>query len=765
MYQPPSHNSTSQPNGKILPMPVAPIPPIPIPTQPQEEWNLRRFLGVLRRRALVIISIAALGSSYTIWSALNLTDSYEGRFQLLVEPVNAQNNLTNITSEVGGSASRRAGLDYDTQIAVLRSPELIAEVVSELQPTYPGIGFGTIAGPLNVSRVRSTKILEVRYRGNDPAFVRAVLEQLSETYLQYSLNERQTYLRQGIQFVDAQIPRLQEQVDSLQEQLQTFRQSNRFIDPDSQANKIATQGTTLDQQQAEVEQELARARSFLETLQQDSGALASLNESPNYQQLLSQVQQIETEIAFERTRFREDNINIQVLRQKQENLFPLLRAEAARVLDASLADAVTQIQALEVQRQAIIDAQAGLQQQVEALPALAREYTNLQRELQLATESLTRFLATRQTLQVDAAQQEIPWQIIQEVSQPSQLPNTTNRDLMVGVLGSLALGIAAAFLLEKFDNTFHTADELKEKVPVPILGVLPYDSQLAATVIDEDARGGVRRKRKRNPMRRMTRGMFRSASKASQSMNFLALPMDEYDSYSRFMEALRVLNANFQMLSSADRPLRSIVISSAMAGDGKSTVALHWAQAAVAMGQRVLLVDADLRRPQIHAQLNMNNDYGLSNLIVKNMDSRSVIRRVKPGEELYVMTSGRIPPDPASLLSAYRTRLLMEKASERFDLIIYDTPPLLGLADASLLARHADGLVLIVGLDKTDRTMLQKVLDNLKSFQVPVLGLIANGQRGYDSPVREYALPPDSTDSGNGAELPAQEGFQQPQSF
>lgn len=759
MYQPPSQNSLNQPNGKILTMPVSPIPPIPIPTQPQEEWNIRRFLGVVQRRALIILSIAAIGSSYSIWSALNQTDSYEGKFQILVEPVNAQNNLSNITSEAGGSANRSSNLDYDTQIAVLRSPELLAEVVSELQAEYPGVNYGTVAGPLNVTRIRTTKILEVRYRGDDPAWIQAVLEQLSETYLQYSLNERQTYLRQGIQFVNAQIPQLQERVDSLQEQLQTFRQNNRFIDPDAQANKIATQGTTLDEQQAEVDQELARARSYLTTLQQDSGALSTLNQSPNYQQLLSQVQEIETEIAFERTRFREDNINIQVLRRKQENLFPLLREEAARVLDASLADAVTQIQTLEIQRQAILEAQAQLQQQVQELPVLAREYTNLQRELQLATESLTRFLATRQNLQVDAAQQEIPWQIIQEVSQPSPLPSTTNRDLMVGILGSLALGIGAAFLLEKFDNTFHTADELKEKVPIPILGVLPYDSQLAATVIDEDRRGGTRRKRKRNAVRNMTRGMMRSASRASQSMNFLALPIDEYDSNSRFMEALRVLNANFQMLSSADRPLRSIVISSATAGDGKSTVALHWAKAAVAMGQRVLVVDADLRRPQIHAQLNMNNDYGLSNLIVKNMDSRSVIRRVKPGEELYVMTSGRIPPDPASLLSAHRTRLLMEKANERFDLIIYDTPPLLGLADASLLARHADGLVLIVGLDKTDRTMLQKVLDDLKSFQVPILGIIANGQRGYNSPVREYALP-SASDMGDDRDTATEDGFQ-----
>ncbi|WP_416672215.1 GumC family protein [Egbenema bharatensis] len=740
-------------------MPIASMPPMPVPmsTPPSEEWDVRRFLGVLQRRALIVISLAAIGISYSIWSALNQETLYQGGFQILVEPVNAENDLTNLTS--GGAASQ-SGLDYDTQISVLKSPELLGEVVTELQPVYPNISYASIINDLSVMRIRETKILDVRYQGEDPAQIQAILEQLSQAYLQYSLNERQTYLRQGIQFVDNQLPALQEQVDSLQDQLQTFRQSNGFIDPDSQTTRISSQGSTLDQQQAEVEQKLSQARSYLETLQRDDGALATLSQSPTYQQLLSQIQQIETKIAIERTRFREGNVNIQVLRRQQDNLMPLLLREASRVLDASVADAVTQIQTLEIQRQAILEAQTQLQQQVQTLPVLIREYANLQRELQIATESLTRFLATRQNLQVEAAQREIPWQVIQEVSQPAPLPNTSNRDLMVGILGSLALGVGAAFLLEKLDSTFHTADELREKMRLPILGVLPYDSQLAAAVYEENGQGSVRRKRRKGTFRRTTRRMMRSMAKASRSMNFLSLPIDDYDSHSLFMEALRVLNANFQMLSSADRPLRSIVISSAMAGDGKSTVALHWARAAVAMGQRVLVVDADLRRPQIHAQLNLNNDYGLSNLIVKNMDSRSVIRRVKPGEELYVMTSGRIPPDPASLLSAHRTRLLIEKASERFDLIIYDTPPLLGLADASLLARHADGLVLVVGLDKTDRSVLQKVLDDLKSFQVPVLGVIANGQRGYHSSARDYAAPPEITE-GN-VELSAEAEWQQP---
>lgn len=728
-------------------MQVLPPQPFPAPTKQEDGFDMRRFLGVVQRRALVIIGIAAFGIPFSVTSALNETTTYESGFQLLVEPVNAENALSSLTTE--GSSPQRSSLDYATQIAVLKSPELLAEVVEELQTSYPDMNYGTIAGPLSVNRVGETKILQIGYQGDDPAKVQAILDQLSETYLQYSLNERQTYLRQGIQFVDEQLPVLQDKVDSLQDELQAFRQTNRFIDPDQQAERVSSQEATLDQQRADVEQALSAARSTLSTLQQDDGALAALNQSQGYQQLLSQVRQIESEIAVERTRFRAGNINIQVLERKKANIIDLLEQEAARALDASLAETVTQIQTLEIQQQEISAAQARVQQQFQALPVLSREYANLQRELEIATSSLTRFLETRQELQVQAAQQEIPWQVIQEPAQPYPLPNDTNRGLMMGILGSFALGIGAALLLEKLDNTFHSADDLRDKLQLPILGVLPFDVQLAASGGDENSEGRQRRRQRKKSFARMARQVLRSTRKWSKSKRFLplSLALDDYESHSRFMEALRVLHANFQMLSSADRPLRSIVVSSAMPGDGKSTVALQWAKAAVAMGQSVLLVDADLRLPQIHAQLNFPNESGLSNLIVENIDFDSVIQQVQPGEELYVITAGRTPPDPASLLSSQRTRQLIEKANNLFDLVIYDTPPLLGLADASLLARHADGLVLVVGLDKTDCSVLQKVLNDLKSFQTPVLGLIANGQKGYDSSVREYALPPDAVDA------------------
>ena len=198
----------------------------------------------------------------------------------------------------------------------------------------------------------------------------------------------------------------------------------------------------------------------------------------------------------------------------------------------------------------------------------------------------------------------------------------------------------------------------------------------------------------------------------------------QYES-SKFLEALRVLHTNIQLLSS-DEPIRSIVISSATPAEGKSTIAFHLAQTAAAMGQRVLLVDADLRRPRIHSLSNLNNLWGLSSIISGSMPVETAIRQMPSMSELSVITAGPIPPDPTKLLSSQKMKQLITDFHSSFDLVIYDAPPLVGLADASLLASHTDGIVLVARMHKTDRSMLAQALDSLKMTRSNILGMVLN---------------------------------------
>ncbi|NET38538.1 MAG: CpsD/CapB family tyrosine-protein kinase, partial [Cyanothece sp. SIO1E1] len=204
-----------------------------------------------------------------------------------------------------------------------------------------------------------------------------------------------------------------------------------------------------------------------------------------------------------------------------------------------------------------------------------------------------------------------------------------------------------------------------------------------------------------------------------------------------FMESFRFLYANIRLLSS-DQPIRSVVITSATAAEGKSTVSAHLAQAAAAMGQRVLLVDTDLRRPCLHEHLGMLNTRGLSTVISVDLDVNVVIQPSPAEDNLFVLTAGPVPPDSTRLLSSKRMQNLMAQLHEKFDLVIYDVPPLLGFADAYLLTAHTDGLILVAGLGKLKRSLIENALDELKVSGAPVLGVVANGSKDNTTAAHNY---------------------------
>lgn len=701
-----------------------------------DDWDIRQLLAVVRRRAVVIGSVA-IAISTTVWfSTLSREARYEGGFRLLVEPVTGESKLVGLTQIPGANATQQEGLDYDTQIQVLRSPELMAPIIQQISTRYPDISYGSLVGNLTIFRFQETKILEVSYQDSEPQKIQFVLQQLTKGYLKYSLQERQTNLRQGIQFVDSQMPKLQARVNRLQKDVQQFRQQYNFIDPEVKAAQVSEQVSAINLQRLDTENQLAEARAFYATLQGQSGVELAQSraiyptlqeksgaedalvekEAPVYEKLVSQLRDVESQIAADSTRFDNDSPTIQALREKRENLLPVLQQEAGRVLGNKLVEVANQISLLEQRTVKIVRAENSLNQQVKQLPTLARQYTDLQRELKVATESLNRFLEKRESLQVETAQKEIPWQLIAAPQLP-QVPISADvkRNLILGAIAGLLAGIGAALLAERLDNVFHSPDDLKEVTNLPLLGVIPFRKHLkqitsVAQIAVETKPNGL---------------ALRNISNAQ-----------EY-SYFPFLEAFRSLHTNIGFLGS-DTPIHSVVISSALHAEGKSTVSLNLAQAAAAMGQRVLLVDADLRLPQVHTLLGLPNAQGLSNIISSNLSASEVIQRSPLSDNLYVLTSGQIPPDPTKLLSSKKMRDIMEQFRQNFDLVIYDTPPLLGLADSSLLAAHTAGIVLVVRIGKTDRSILMQALDALKTSRAAVLGMVINGVKTSNDPAYGY---------------------------
>ncbi len=686
----------------------------------EDDWNLVQVLGIAKRRIVVVTGVVIVVMAAVVAVTLNQKPVYEAKFRILAEPVNSDDSkLSKLTPATEGKVDK-SSLDYETQIQVLKSPELMTSIVKQLQVSYPEINYNSLVDPLTITRLGETKIIEIRYRSNDPVKIKVVLDQLSQAYLKYSLEDRQTNLRQGIQFVEKQLPSLQKRVDGIQKQVQLFRQQYSLTDPEAQSKQIGEQVKLFADQRLAINQQLAKAQSIFKSLQGREGAQAAFKDAAVYQQLVTQLRQLETQIAYESTRFQEESLPMQSLLEKRQKLLPLIRKEAQRSWTIKLAEVANEIQTLESQSQVLTQYENRLHQEVEELPVVVREYTELQRNLQIATESLNHFLTTRESLQIEIAQTQVPWQLVQAPTQP-EIPVAPDipRNLTLGFVVSILLGISSALLVEKLDNTYHTVDALKEKLKLPLLATLPFERQLHniqnSTVAEK------------TPTPKLTNQPSQGSSDSPEIVEPVSTLVKDYSQYesSKFLEAFRVLHTNIQLLSS-DQPIRSIVISSASPGEGKSTIAFNLAQTASAMGQRVLLVDADLRRPRIHNLSDLNNLWGLSSVISGSISMETVIRQMPSISELSVITAGPIPPDPTKLLSSQKMKQLMTDLHQAFDLVIYDAPPLVGLADASLLASHTDGIVLVARIHKTDRSMLAQAIDSLKITRGNILGMVLN---------------------------------------
>ncbi len=701
--------------------PKPPQSPAPTGGPGGEEKDFRQYLQIVRRRWLAMSTVGLAALSFFVWKTVNTQQMYEGGFRLLVEPLNQRSSIAGLTND----GAPNQDYDYDTQIQVLQSPDLLSRSAQKLQSFQPGINYGTIRSGLTINRVPRTKLLEVRYRSSDAPGIRAVLDQLLKDYLAYSVNERQTDLNQGLKFVESQVDSTQKRVDQLQRQLQAFRQRYELIEPDSQGGRVTGQVDQLRQQRSTLEQEIRKTQASLNSLREETGAVVTLNNSPAYQSIVEQMRQIESKIALESTRFGDDSTVIQDLRDKRANLFALLRQEARNVVGAKAAELLTQLESLQAQQQAIAQSQQSLGQEFQQLPVLSRQYTDLQRELKIATTSLERFLETREKLQVEASQKRIPWQVMEPPSQATLVSPNSTQELMTGAIASLALAIGAALVLEKLDASHRNLEDLRKAIKVPILGQIPHEPIIET---EREWRVFLRKRSKKAKKGRKRPKLRRIETSAS---TLLAMPITalreeiDPDEVSEFSEAFRVLRANLQQLNPS-HPLRSVVVSSPAESDGKSTIALYLAQTIAEMGQRVLLVDADFRRSQLQQRLQLSSEIGLSQVLFDNLPVQEAIQQPFADLPFFVLLKGSDVFDPVKVLSSPKMPELKQMFTQMFDFVVYDTPSLDDVADAVLLGPHTGGILLVVRLQKTERRLVTKTLSNLSTSGIPVLGIAVN---------------------------------------
>ncbi len=324
-----------------------------------------------------------------------------------------------------------------------------------------------------------------------------------------------------------------------------------------------------------------------------------------------------------------------------------------------------------------------------------------------------------------------------EVAQAATIPTSpsspkTSRNTILGAMLGLLLGLGLAFLLERLDRRIREPKDLEAIYGLPLLGVVPESSALSRS-----ARGG------------------KNAG--------TVLPAGESEAFHLIRAHLRYFNV--------DRELRTLLVASAAPGDGKTTIARHLTAAAARMGSRVLLIEADLRRPTLARQLDAHSGPGLADVLIGAVPLNEAIQLIDlgatsgdnaRGKTLDVLVAGAVlPPNPGELVESHAMEALLERAMLSYDLIVIDTPPLTAVSDAFPLLRKVDGVIIVGRVGRNRRDIADRLHETLTGAGAPLLGVIANGFKARRNAPYSYAYdyappgaaPPASTApaSSNGA--------------
>ena len=689
------------------------------------EIDLSEVWKALRRRKKIIGVVA--GSIITA-AVLIVTHQrifnpvFLGSFTLLItDPIS--NGSKSVSADNGALyadlAINTTKTDIPTLIELLKSPLLLNPIAESFE-----LNSNVLSRRINISTVGSTRngangVLKVNLMSRNPLADQALLEAISQTYLEASLKQRQQRVTDGIGFLNKQAPSLQAKVDAIQSELAEFRREYSLLEP-------STEGAVLKQRQAElseqilsleaersrlvrVRKEIANgnlsARGFQEAI--GSGdAFGSRGQglavSDADQSLLQQLIQVETELAEARSTYQPTSSTVLSLQARLNTLQPLLRSHQLEAVDAALN---LNFGRLVTAR----DQEAALNQEFLQKPALIKQYESLQSQLTLAQDNLAGLVSARETFQLESAQQSVPWRIISppEINLNPIKPSVP-RYLAFGTLLGIVIGTGAGLLRDRLDHVFHNPRDVKDDLGLPLLGTVPH-----VEFFD-----GVRNEK---------RYILEELDNSGVAKND---PFEDgrQGKHNHYEESFRNLFTSLRFLNS-DNPLKVIAITSSLLGEGKSLVNVLLAKTLCEMGQRVLLIDADLRKPQLHSRLGLNNLNGLTNLLANDSQSWHNLMQQVPGHnDWYVITAGSRSPDPARLLSSKRMQNFVSEISDsgEFDLILFDTPPVLGLADTALVAEHCDGVILLVSLDLVDRGLPKEAANRVILSGAPLLGAVTN---------------------------------------
>ncbi|MEM7757325.1 MAG: hypothetical protein AAF298_04230 [Cyanobacteria bacterium P01_A01_bin.40] len=686
---------------------------------PQQRANFLPLLTTIKRKALLIAAVTGLTTLYAAYidSKHNPVLKYSGDFQLLVEPLTSTARSTDpiaLANNQSGS-TRLFEIDYPSMLRVLTSENILDNVVEEVQIDYPEFNLEQLTKNLTVERVGgknkldASKILAINYTDKDPKLVELVLEETSREYLDYGLNSRRQGVGKGLQFIERQLPELNRKVTNNRNQIQDLQEKYQIIGADAKGESLLNAVREIELQQSETQKEIEEQTRIVNNLQSrlkisidEAFAISTLRENPNYQSLITQLNEKESESAVASATFNADSPQMLNLQEERQKILDLLNFETKQILEDSevstrvnrflvlnsedsillslvkdLVTAANELEVLDTRSATLAKNLNAYQTQAQQYPEISRRYQELQQELNIAERTREQLLVQQDRLQIEASQTETPWsivskpQVLQDNSgNPKPLPTNSPDRKSKGIIAGLLFGTILAILWEKMEDVFYsTEDVLTAADSAILLAEIPYNQSFNSL-----------------------------QEKINDSNSIFNLKPRNYKDFD-FSFAFDRLYANLYFRFRQTN-LRSIVVCSPAEGDGKSTVAMGLAQAIATQGKKVLVVGIN----------------SFSDRLPENLNTVNQVR-----ENLFISIVSQ-----AAINSSAQREKLMSQFKSDYDYVIYDTPPLLESMTANFLSNNTDGILMVTAIGKTKRSRFIKTIEQIEAFKLPLLGIVTN---------------------------------------
>ncbi len=610
--------------------------------------------------------------------------------------------------------------EINTQMEIVRSRSLLEEVIGKLGlenilAATSGLPEGerlqltidALRKQLTVSSIPNTRLIRVAVRSRDPGLAMRIDNEISRSFIDRNVGSKRSEANAVLAFVSGQVDEVSSRLDKAEEELLRYKQSHRIADISEEAKLKLDRLSDLESHYEETKmsrQILATRIAASMRLASPDAAKAGPPLSPAVTALQDRLTEAERRLAqvppgdSREKRLRADTDSLKREIQAEMGVGPARPTLVNSVLQLQIADYRYQDIILAAQEEAfrgLIDANEA---DVNTLSAQDISLARLERTRRINDDLYSELVKSKNEAQIEAVSQLGNIDIIDPAFMPVR-PVRPNKqeNLIIGLLLSIVMGICLAFLLDHFDTIVTSEEEIKKLLAAPLLGYIPRFHQNGRAIAKKTTD-----LIPRNPL--FTRDEPRS-------------PVSE---------AFRLLRTNLFFIE-LDTGLKTIAVTSAVPGEGKTVIAVNLAAALALQEERVLLIDADFRAPAVHRALLFPQTPGFTDIFVNHLSIRSVVREVAGVPNLSVITAGRIPPNPAEITGSARMRQLIEEFRGSFDRIVFDGPPVLGATDAVVLASSVDGVLVVMRKGKIDRRAVRRMSEILDHTRVTILGGVLNG--------------------------------------